>query len=455
MMGRKTFLIAASLLSAFVLRGSMSDAAEVETVWHGQFRVNSYYQNASKDNLFTRSDDIQASRLRFRPTLDLKFSTGVKAHMQLNIGHVNSNVSNSRYTLNGSSANEPVVSIRHGYISAPVPHFEDWTIVAGLIPISDRFGDTLFSSDWDYNPLAYQLLGNAGGLDISLAHGNLNEGNESSHPADDIDQWFLDVDTKSGLGASLYALNDNSKPTNSVTGASTTNEYYAGVRYSGKLDPIDVNAFVIYNMGKRKMPASGTDPISRKHSGFAVKGEAKLPVGAAAKLGLLGIYASGDKDYKDSAKDSASSFITPMSIVGTTGYWGYTGKLNVQGPTDTGVDTSFVNIDGGGYATNNQNLGNGLATVQINADFPITEKLSGYGAAGWFTHTSAASGFKRYIGTDFYAQVKYLLWENLNLDAGIDHAVLGKGHGDSTALGQNNQSTRNITLIFSRLQLEF
>ncbi|MEK6758224.1 MAG: hypothetical protein AABY51_00440 [Deltaproteobacteria bacterium] len=432
----------------------MENACAVETEWHGQFRINSYYQDANKENVFTRGDDIQASRLRFRPTLDHKWDNGVKAHIQLNIGHINSNVSNARYTLDGSSSGDPVVALRHGYISAPIPNHQDFTLVAGLVPMSDKFGDTLFSGDWDYNPLTYMLLGNVEGVEMRMAHGNLDEGAESSHPADDLDQWFFDVDTKSGFGASFYALNDNTKPTSSVTGASTTNEYYAGVRYNGKLSSVDLNAFAIYNRGKRKVPPSGVNPTERKNSGFAVKAEVKVPV-SKAKVGLLGIYASGDKDFGDATQDSANSFITPMSIVGTTGYWGYTGKLNVQGPTDTGVDTSFVNIDGGGYATSNTNLGNGLVTIQANAAIPITDKLEGYAAAGWFSHTDAAAGFKKYIGTDLYAQLKYLVWENLTFEAGVDYAMLGKGHPDSVALGAANQSTRNETLVFSRLQLEF
>lgn len=429
----------------------LEKADAVETDWHGQFRINSYYQDASKDDVFTKGDDIQASRLRFRPTLDFKWDNGVKAHIQLNIGHINSNIANARYTLDGSSSGDSVVSLRHGYISAPIPNYTDFTLVAGLVPMSDKFGDTLFSADWDYNPLTYMLLGNVGGIEFRMAHGNLDEGAESSHPADDLDQWFFDADTKTGFGASFYVLNDNTKPTSSVTGASTTNEYYAGVRYNGKLSSADFNAFVVYNWGQRKVPSGVAE---RENSGFAVKAEVKVPV-HTARVGLMGIYASGDKDFNDATKDSASSFITPMSIVGTTGYWGYTGKLNVQGPTDTGVDTSFVNIDGGGYATNNTNLGNGLVTVQLNAAIPITSKLEGYAAAGWFSHTDAASGFDKYIGTDLYAQLKYMLWESLNIEAGVDYAMLGKGHPDSVVLGVANQATRNETLVFSRLQLEF
>ncbi len=448
-MSKKRFFWFVSSFCAIYASG-LGSAYAVEPDWHGQFRINSYYQNASKDGVFGRGDDIQASRLRFRPTMDFKWDNGVKAHIQLNIGHINSNTSNARLDTGGSSA----VALRHGYISAPIPDYTDYTLVAGLVPMSDKFGDTLFSGDWDYNPLTYMILGNVGGVDLRIAHGNLAEGAESSHPADDLDQWFFDGDTKSGFGASFYAVNDNTKPTSSVTGASTTNEYYAGARYNGKFSSTDFNAFVVYNRGERKVSASGTNPTERKNSGFAAKAEVKVPV-MTAKVGLLGIYASGDKDYGDATQDSASSFITPMSIAGTTGYWGYTGKLNVQGPTDTGVDTSFVNIDGGGYATNNTNLGNGMATIQVNAAIPITPKLEGYAAAGWYSHTDAAAGFNKYIGTDLYAQLKYMLWENLNIEAGVDHAMLGKGHPDSVALGAGNQSTRNETLVFSRLQLEF
>jgi hypothetical protein len=456
MMKKSILLSLSALLGGVVMIGS-TPAHAFEALWHGQFRINSYYQNASKDDVFGKGDDIQASRLRFRPTVDFNFDNGVKAHIQLNIGHINSNIANARYTLDGSSTGDPVVSLRHGYISAPIPQFENWTAMAGLIPMSDRFGDTLFSSDWDWNPLAYALMGKVGDMSLRIAHANLDEGAESSHPADDLDQWIADLDTGMGLGVSFYALNANTGSgavTTATQGAAKTREYYAGIRYAGNLEVLDFNAFAVYNWGRREFGVVGTNPTERKNSGVALKAEAKVNAGAA-KVGVMALYASGDKDYQDPTKDDASSFITPMSIAGTTGYWGYTGKLNVQGPTDTGVDTSFVNIDGGGYATADQNIGNGLSTVQVNVTFPIMPKLEGYAAAGWYTHNKAATGFKKYIGSDFYAQAKYMMWENLSIEAGVDYAMLAKGHGDSVALGTVDQSKRNETLVFSRVQLEF
>lgn len=442
--------LAFALIAVFFFTPGVSGVCfAFETTWSGQFRINSYYQNADNDSKFGKANDIAASRLRFRPTLDLSFDDRIKTHVQLNIGHINSNVTNARNEQGGN----PAVALRHAYISAPLPKAEDLTLVAGIVPISDRFGDALFSSDWDYNPLTYALMGKVLGLDVRLAHGNLSEGGEGAHPADDMDQIFLDVDSSAGAGASFYSLNDNTKPTSAITGASRTREDYAGVRFKRAFDAVEINAFALYNTGKRTFGAAAGAETERKNSGVALKAEAKARIGAL-KAGVMALYASGDKNFSDSTKGKSRSFITPASIAGTTGYWGYTGKLNIQGPTDTGMDTHYLNIDGGGAST--ANLGLGLTTVQANVSFPVVEKeIDGYAALGWYTHNSAAAGFKKYIGTDFYAQGTYHFGSGLNWDIGADYAMLGKGHAGSAALGQSNQSTRNVAAVFSRLQLEF
>ena len=202
-----------ALIAAFLLTLSSSGIClAYEAAWSGQFRINSYYQTADNDARFGNTNDISASRLRFRPTLDVTFDNRIKTHLQLNIGHINSNIGNARNEQGGS----PAVALRHGYISAPLPKVEDFTLVAGIVPMSDKFGDALFSSDWDYNPLTYALLGKVLGLDVRLAYGKLREGGEGAHPADDMDQVFLDVDSSAGVGASLYSLDDNT-PTSSIT----------------------------------------------------------------------------------------------------------------------------------------------------------------------------------------------------------------------------------------------
>ena len=43
--------------------------------------------------------------------------------------------------------------------------------------------------------------------------------------------------------------------------------------------------------------------------------------------------------------------------------------------------------------------------------------------------------------------------ENLNIEAGVDYAMLAKGHGDSVAAA--SQASRTETLLFSRVPPEF
>lgn len=445
-----------SVLAAVLFYVDRSEAVEARSEFHGQFRINSYYQDSSKENTIIGSnraeeDNTLASRLRFRPTWDVTVGDSVKMHLQLNIGHINSNTSNSRYTLDGDSATQdPVVSLRHGYLSSPIPSFDQWTLTAGIIPISDKFGDTLFSSDWDYNPLAFMISGDLGPVKLRLAHANLDENNESTQAtgsADDVDQWIFDVDSELGIGGSYYGLNVNTANT-SLGNSSSANQHYLGLRYKGDFDIVNFNVWGLYNWGTRKFNAGLAE---RNNSGIAIKGEAAMNMGKL-DIGVMALYASGDKDFTNSADSDSNAFVTPMSIIGHTGYWGYTGKLNVQGPTDTGIDNQAVNIDGADYASG-YGLGTGMTTIQAKASFPvISDLLDGYAAAGWFKSNSVPSGQKNQIGIDLYAQLKYMFSEHMALEVGIDYVALGKGHPDNAGL---TSESRNIMLAFSRLQLEY
>lgn len=439
-----------------------AEAMNATSEFHGQFRINSYFQDSSKETTTIGSnigeeDNTLASRLRWRPTWDVTVDDTVKMHLQLNIGHINSNASNARYTLDGGSntgsatdTGDPVVALRHGYVSSPIPGFEQVSLTAGIVPVSDKFGDTLFSSDWDYNPLAFVLSGDFDGVMVRLAHANVDENNEATQTttsADDVDHWILDVDTEFGLGGSYYGLNVNN--TNSRLGSSTSaNQHYFGVRYKGNFDPVDFNVWGVYNWGTRKFSAGLAE---RNNAGFAVKGEAGMALGKA-NVGVMAVYASGDKDFTDTTVDDSDAFVTPMSIVGHTGYWGYTGKLNVQGPTDTGIDCQAVNIDGADYCSG-YGLGTGITSVQAKVSFPIiSDRLDGYAAAGWFQSNSVPTGVEKQIGTDLYAQLKYHFSEHMALEAGVDYVALGDGHPDNGGL---TTVSREITLVFSRLQLEY
>jgi hypothetical protein len=123
----------------------------------------------------------------------------------------------------------------------------------------------------------------------------------------------LDVD-RGGFGASYYLISADD-----AAGIGGLTQNYYGVRYSGEFEGIgpegiSLNAFILGNRGTFKKGGSfrANTAADFDNSGFAGKVEVKIPVGST-KIGLLGVYASGDKDFKDKTKTSSSSFITPMS----------------------------------------------------------------------------------------------------------------------------------------------
>ena len=447
------------LVGIFLLGSAVSAIAAVESTFHGQFRVNYYSLSQDKDV----DPGVAAARLRWRPTWDAKISDDVSMHMQLNIGHIQGNTSNVRYVPNPEDATgDPAVSLRHAVLMFTTPEIGG-KFAAGLVPVSDKFGDTLFSSDWDFNPLTLAWFGKIGGADVRLATGKLME--NDSQKDDDVDAYVVDVDFPMGeghnIGGSIYVVRSGDGITTLDDLGDSATENYIGIRASHKMDMVKLSGFILWNTGTIKNcidaaaggVCSGLAAVGKDvdNSGYAIKLEGTAPLGPA-NVGLMFITASGDKDF--GATDSAGSFITPMTLIGHTGYWGYTGKLNVQGPTDTGIDNP-LNIDGAAYSTGS-GVGYGIMTLQVKADFPIMDRLTGYAAIGIFQHMDVPSGSEKSIGTDIYVQGKYNVAQNLNLEAGLDYASIGKKNeaylDSSDALVTKDN---NITLLFARLQLEY
>ncbi len=430
-----------TILMVFLL-GSAALSLAAETMWHGQFRINYYSMSQDKDV----GDGVAAARLRWRPTWDVKVNNDVSMHMQLNIGHIQSNTSNARFEQGGA----PAVALRHAVLNFTTPE-TGGRFSAGLVPMSDKFGDTLFSGDWDFNPLALAWMGKIENVDIRLATGKLMETDPSTD--DDLDAYLADIDIPMGngsVGGSIYMFRSG----DGLTGAlgdlgDIATQNYIGVRASQDVGFAKVNGFFVYNMGKIESCSAAfcsgaTIGEDVDNSGYAIKLEGTRPVGSA-NLGLMLIMTSGDKEI--GSTDSAGSFITPMALIDHHGYWGYTGKLNVQGPTDTGIDNP-LRVDGSVYG--GAGLGYGLMTIQAKADFPITDKLNGYAAIGIFQHQDVPSVSDESIGTDIYIQGKYNIAQNLNLEAGLDYASIGK---DNAAYANTVDNT--IMLLVARLQLEY
>lgn len=431
--------------------------------FHGQFRVNSYSDyRSNKDKIgdFNRA----ASRLRWRPTIDVDMGEGVKLYTQLNIGHINSNLANAC----GSGAD--CFMVRHAVIQAELLD-TGITGVAGLVPISDKFGDTLFSADWDYNPLALVLLANEGDIKFRAGFGKLSEGATEggfggANASDDLDIYVFDADFQPlGIGGSVYWMHGGSnrgsaagsKEAMAGGGMQELDLVHYGVRYRRIFfEIVKFDAFLVgSHLNANNFFGVGAGDLTS--NGVAGKLNVKIPLNGLT-LGFMAIAASGDKNFGVPGTGNASSFITPMSLVGSTGYWGYTGRLTEQGTTDTGIDDWTVNLDGGGLPWSSyRNLGFGLLTIQGNLAFPISDIFSTYLGVGTYSSMDTPSGQSSYLGTDFYAEGKLNLSQNLNLEFGIDYLAAGKGHYNNVSVvtASGVAENRGITTLFSRLQLEY
>jgi hypothetical protein len=402
----------------------------------GQYRLNLYSEWRSRKDVF-EDDDVAGARLRLRPTFDATVSKRVALHLQLNIGHIHANQTNARFTLNGSHAevgDVPAFGVRHAVIRSQL--HPSLTNETGLVPLSDRFGDTLFSGDWDFNPLATAFNLNWSKVQARVAGGRLQENIEARTSADNADILLFDIDAF-GFGASAYVLsigsaNAHLPPSRLIN---------AGFRYSYDEEALRLRAFVV---GSQFRPRGGT-PYG-KSTGAEAALDTTVKLGPST-LGLLALFATGDDDFRSG--NSASSFITPMSLLGHHGYWGYTGRLTIQGPTDTGIDDP-VNVDGGSYS--NQMLGSGLATLQLKATMSLADWWSVYGSVGWFASTAGGIGDTK--GFDSYAQNTFILDENLTFDVGLSYAVLGKGH-HAVEAPTGERESRGALAAVSRLQLEW
>lgn len=440
----KAALCLTILMTAAMLLAVPAMAAP-EASFGGQYRINSYYLQ-DKDG----TGDTQAARVRIRQNIDLKFSEAFDTHLQFNIGHIREGVFNHNLNHNGNAS----FGIRHAVMNY---HFsEALNLTAGIVPLSDKFGDTLFSADWDFNPITFALLGDTGGFDYRIAYFKITEGGEAQKtvsPArtklvDDIDAYIIDLGTGTGafdvgvMGLLITAPDHLSTATGASTFASSNTNYWIGGRLATDLDVAKFALDVVYASVDRGTVTGGlTNTTADDRQGVQLRASLDGEAGGVS-WGLLALWTQGDKD----AGGNGTGFITPQTFVGSQGYWGKTGVLNVQGPTDTGMDQNMLRSDNDGY---------GLFTIQGGLGTSFNQNWSGYAAVSYFRASKDRSATQtKNIGTDFYAQIKYAFDDSpLALEVGGDIAALGAGHYNSALSG--TAQSRTAYAIFSRLQAEF
>jgi hypothetical protein len=417
------FLGTAALLLA---GGGVSAAGTApEATFGGQYRINSYTL-MDKDG----AGNIAASRVRIRQNVDLKFSEEFSTHIQLNIGHITEGIGN--HTTNTTGTDTVTVGLRHAVLKYK---FSDAAIlVAGLVPVSDKFGDTLLSGDWDFNPVAYALVGNTGGFDYRIAgftaveDGETDETTAGGKTMNDIGGYLLDLG--GDLGAAKVGLMGLIIQTPNVAADGYENSTWIGVRADGDVSGLKWHLSGVSSSVNKNAPNVGT---SDDATGLQILAKVDGKVGDLG-WGVLALNSSGEKGTK-------KGFMSPQSLYSGHGYWGKTGILNIQGPTDTGMDANMLRTDNGGL---------GLMTIQANVSSPLMDNLGGYLGAGWYQANEENAAGDKDIGVDIYAEVKYSFPNSpLALQAGVDVASLGK------AAPNSGGDTRTATAVFSRLQAEF
>jgi hypothetical protein len=413
-----------------------------ELSFGGQYRINFY----SVDNGYTESHEELAGRqtsqrMRIRQNVDIAFNQQFRTHLQFELHHTTDNVTTTDHRRGGKSTE---LSVRHAvmdYTWRTGSLFDGTNVQAGLVPLDDYFDQALFSADWNYNPLAAAFIIPAGPTSIRLFAANLEEGSESNvnddfvHYQADVTMPFGDDGRVTLTGTALNIA---------AAGNPDSNWHYNyGIGGYLPLGSVTVSGFVLGSSTNRELLGGNNDA-----DGIALRAELSGSLGPGT-FGLLTTHATG--------KDEGSGFLMPMAFARSFGYWGYTGILTVQGPTDTGFDFDAVNISNNGY---------GMSSIQARYSFPLTDNLGVYFAAGWFGNTNAPNRSST-VGTDGIVMGTYLFNRVLALDFGIAYAQLKdsvsgyfQGVQSNSGLGgaafnQSEGEDRDKWALFGRLQAEF
>jgi hypothetical protein len=381
----------------------------------------------------TENYDFFRQRMRFN--IDVQPSENVGGFLQLEYrgGWGGSSPSSSDPRGAGLSLNAfnrlEARGMRYGYIYY-APHENDY-LAAGIIPISDQLGDTLFSADWDFNVGGITYNSMFGGVSYRLAYLRMIDGVASSDRdvvGENSDLFVVDANFPMGettkIGAHIYYL-DGSDDLSAELGipGKVSQGWYA---FSGStmLNSATLNGFVCLNDGD----LAGSD-----NTGWAFKAEAVIPLGSPT-LKLMGVYSTGDP----AGETPNDQFQTIQGIFGTEGYWAYTHLFTANGLSD--VNDLGVGLDNGGR---------GLTTLQAKFEAPLSEKLSGELAVGWFQSSEDNAAGDNDMGTEISTMFTCDIAETLRLQVGGAYAFLG----DFYETG--GEDPDDFYEIFSRFQLQF
>ena len=387
-----------------------------------QYRVMYNFSN------ITTKDDYDFFRQRFRLSLDVKPAENVGGYAQFEYrggwGGTSPQCSDPRGCLTFAPAFNRLQSrgIRYGYLYFT---HDGHLIKAGILPVSDQLGDTIFSADWDFNVGGAALIGKADTVDYRVVYVRLLDDLINLEDDQNGHLGILDINAKLNdimLGGHVYYLSVD----HDAAGLDKNTQGWYSVTASAKVGMADLNGFVLFNSG---------EIADESNDGVGVKVEGIVPIGNL-RLSVMGLLTTGDET-------PAKGFQTLEGIVGSSGYWAYTYIFTAHGPSD--VNDFGLEIG---------NRGRGLRTVQAKLDISVTDRLAAQIMAGWFQSSEdiIVSSLNKGsdLGTEFGGQIKYGVAKNLNLEVGAAVASLDDA---AVALYQITDED-SVKEVFARFQLE-
>jgi hypothetical protein len=324
--------------------------------------------------------------------------------------------------------------IRYGYLFAEP--LASQRLVAGILPLSDEVGDTLFSADWDFNVGGVAYLGALGPSNYRLAYLELVEGVGASD--DDTvreDGTLLIGDYVHQLETMRVGLHSYYMSIGEGLPLGDTQELWIGPSVEMHLSKLNVRAFGILNVGRLGQGtldedgqvASGFE-TNDGHTGLAVKIEASHPIGAS-EVSLQALYSTGDRE-----NEVQDRFVTPQALVGTQGYWAYTHLFTANPPSD--VNDLGLDLD---------NSGAGLLTVQGRVRIPLLEWLRAETTAGLFLGAEERND-SRELGVEVAGLLTFVAGKGFQIDVGSAGAFLGSFFGPGA---------EDLYEVFARIQYQF
>jgi hypothetical protein len=430
--------------------------------WGGQYRILPNSSNFGFQPL-TISNDQQNQTFvnqRMRVWATVNPNDNVEGYIQMQVGGINwgnANVDFSKefkgpnFAPNAPGTDTVGILLRRGWVAYKDEECGKFRV--GFLDWHDSFGDTMASSDYDFN---------IGGIDWTktfkefndlkmvagffllsdLAFLTTEENRPGAHTAllytYDVDQ---PIAHDSSIGASVYWLADQGDYSYSTFNPYRSSyDYWLGIRGKTKvMDVLPINAFAMVNHGDR---TDLTGATIFKHTGYAGKFEMGPLDLVLGKLSTQALYSSGSShpgvgdtsEFRTLAQSYRDNF-------GSQGYWSYMYLTSPNGPSD--VNDLGVSL---------QNRGLGLFTLQTKFDFPICNKLTGTTAAGYLRSSDKNPvGNSSNMGTEVAQQFTYNFGGGLKLDTGVAFLFTG----DFYRATPTSPTPENLFEIFARLQLEF